>query len=347
MPRTAVNFRHITYNSALLIRAKQMTELYPWLQSCRESLAAVMQQGRVPHALLLTGMPGTGKAAFADYLARMLLCESPSPEGEPCGQCPGCIQLDAGSHPDFFRVGIEEEATAIRIDQVRELSRQLALSSHRGGFKVAILDPADAMNINAANSLLKTLEEPADKTVLVLVSAAPARLPATVRSRCQHVRIEAGNRDAAARWLAEQLPGQVTDTYLRLAGGAPLAALQLAQEGTIESRRACLQALIGVLDGNGGSLTLAREWSGEDGLRKVCWLRDWIMDLLRIRLADDRGAVRNIDLVEELAALAPRLDSRVMFAQLDRINRILYTGTASLNRQLMMEDLMLAWAAQR
>jgi len=324
-----------------------MSNCYPWLESFRESLVAVIQQGRVPHALLLTGMPGTGKAAFAGCLARMLLCESPSAEGEPCGRCPGCVQMDAGSHPDFFRVGIEEDATAIRIDQVRELSRQLALTSHRGGYKVAILDPADAMNINAANSLLKTLEEPADNTVLVLVSAAPARLQATVRSRCQHVRIDAGDRDAAGQWLAEQLPGQATDMYLQLANGAPLEALRLAQEGIIDARRTCFKALIGILDGTSGPLTLAQSWSGKDSLREVCWLRDWIMDLLRIRLAGGPGGVRSVDLAGDLAALAPRLDSRVMFGQLEKINRILHAGTASLNRQLMIEDLLLAWAAQR
>jgi DNA polymerase-3 subunit delta' len=324
-----------------------MTDLYPWLEPSRESLAAVMRQGRLPHALLLTGLPGMGKAAFAGYLARMLLCENPSGQQEPCGQCPGCVQLQAGSHPDFFQVGIEEDATAIRIDQVRQLSERLALSSHRGGYKVAILDPAEAMNINAANSLLKTLEEPADKTVLVLVSAVPERLPATIRSRCQHVRIAVSNRNVASRWLAERVPREAVDMYLQLANGAPLAARRLAEEGVVELRRTCFQSLAGILDGSREPLLVAQAWSRSEDLREVHWLREWLMDLLRIRMTGSTRAIRSTDLTADLAALAPRLDSRIMFGQLDRVNGFLRMTAGSLNRQLMTEDLLLDWAAQR
>ncbi|MGD2136793.1 MAG: DNA polymerase III subunit delta' [Gammaproteobacteria bacterium] len=325
-----------------------MADLYPWLEPYRESLAAVMRQGRLPHALLLSGLPGMGKGAFADYLARMLLCESPSgKDAGPCDRCPGCVQLTAGSHPDFFRVGIEDEATAIKVDQVRELSRRLGLSSHRGGYKVAVMDPAEAMNVNAANSLLKTLEEPADNTVVVLVSAFPARLSATIRSRCQHVRIDTTDRDAARRWLATQIPpGEAVAVYLQLANGAPLEARHLAEADVIAARRTCFQALVGILDGNSGSLSLAQEWCRNEELREVGWLREWLMDLLRIRMTGHSGGVRSVDLLEELESLAPRLDSRIMFGQLERINRVMRMAAGSLNRQLMTEDLLLAWAAQ-
>jgi hypothetical protein len=143
-----------------------MTNLYPWLEPYRASLAAVLEQGRFPHALLLTGQPGMGKATFCDYLAKMLLCEHPSEDHIPCGTCPGCIQFEAGTHADYFHVHPEvdektgKESKAIKVDQIRELAERLSLSSHRGGYKVAVLNPAEAMNINAANSLLKTLEEP-------------------------------------------------------------------------------------------------------------------------------------------------------------------------------------------
>ena len=331
-----------------------MTTLYPWLEPYQASLAAVFEQGRFPHALLLTGQPGMGKAALADGLASMLLCEHPSENHIPCGTCPGCIQFGAGTHADYFHVHPEvdektgKESKAIKVDQIRELAEKLSLSSHRGGYKVAVLNPAEAMNINAANSLLKTLEEPSDNTVLVLVCTHAAHLPATIRSRCQQVRIAAPDRETAREWLAGELPGQDPEIYLQLANGAPLAALVQAQEGSVEARRERFEALVGILDGRATPLAVAQAWSKDEDLQGIRWLRDWLMDLLRIHMTGQTAEVRSVDLVDALARLAHRLDSRVMFAQLAHINRTLrLTAASSLNRQLMTEDILLAWAAQK
>ena len=324
-----------------------MTAIYPWLEPYRVSLAAVHEQRRLPHALLITGQPGMGKAALADSVATMLLCENPSEDHSPCGQCPGCIQYKAGSHPDYFHVQPDEDSAVIKIDQVRGLAAQLSLSSHRGGYKVAILRPAEAMNINAANSLLKTLEEPSDNTVLVLVCTHPAHLPATIRSRCQQLRIEAPDRDVAMQWLAGQMPGQDAETYLQLAAGAPVEALRLAQGDTLAIRRERFTSLVGILEGRTTALAVAQAWSKDEDLQGIRWLREWLMDLLRIRMTGETGAVRSADLLDAMAPLARRLDSRVMFGQLEHINRILRLAASSLNRQLMTEDILLAWAAQK
>jgi len=300
----------------------------------------------MPHALLLTGQPGVGKTALADYLTRQMLCAALSAGGVPCGRCAGCLQYDAGTHPDYFRVEPAEDSTVIKVDQVRELAEKLSLSSHHGGFKVALLAPADAMNINAANSLLKTLEEPSDNTVLLLVSARPAQLPATIRSRCQLLRVEVPARDVALCWLAGQVPDDQRDVYLQLAHGAPLEALRQAQDGLIPQRRERFDALLGMLDGTSSVLAVAQDWSRDEDLQGIRWLREWLMDLLRIRLTGRTDSVRSIDLAEALAGLARRLDSRVMFRQLDSINSLLRLTAGSLNRQLLTEDVLLAWAAQ-
>jgi len=309
-------------------------------------MTTAMAQGRMPHGLLLTGQPGVGKAALAEYLARQLLCGALSADGVPCGRCAGCLQYAAGTHPDFFRVEPAEDATVIKVDQVRELAEKLSFSSQHGGFKVALLTPADAMNINAANCLLKTLEEPSDNTVLLLVTARPARLPPTVRSRCQQVRVGLPSRDVALRWLAGQLPGDQLDIYLQLAHGAPLEALRQAQDGLISLRRERFDALLGILDGYGSALEVAQEWGRDEELEGIRWLREWLMDLLRIRLTGRTDSVRSADLVPVLTGLARRLDSKVMFRQLDSINSLLRLTAGSLNRQLLTEDVLLAWAAQ-
>ena len=304
------------------------------------------RQMRLPHALLLTGQPGMGKAAFAEALARLLLCEHPVDDSEPCRQCTSCTLFAAGTHPDFFRVTLVEDSRVIKIDQVRELSENLTLTSHGNGYKVAILTPADAMNINAANSLLKTLEEPSDNTVLVLVSAQPARLPATVRSRCQEIRIQTADRQQSRRWLAERYDGPSPELYLALANGAPLQALQLAQGQILEERQHRFQQLAAIRSGQEDPLTVAQNWATDENLQGLRWLQEWIMDMLRIRLGGETQGIHGVDVRDGLTRLARKLDSKVLFAMFDSTNRMLSLADSTLNRQMMMEDILLGWAEQ-
>jgi DNA polymerase-3 subunit delta' len=323
-----------------------MLDEYPWLKPFWERLTAAHRQHRFPHALLLTGQPGMGKTVFADELARFLLCEHPTDASSPCRQCTGCTLFAAGSHPDYFRLTPAEDSRVIKIDQVRRLSEDLSLTSHGNGYKVAILAPADALNVNAANSLLKTLEEPSDNTVLVLVSAHPARLPATVRSRCQEVRLQATDRELTTRWLAARHAGPSSGLYLALANGAPLQALQLAQENALEERQRRFHALVGIHAGRESPLAVAQGWAADEDLKGLRWMREWLMDMLRIRLSGQTQAVHGVDLQDGLTVLARKLDSRVLFGLLDSVNRMLRLADSTLNRQMMMEDILLAWAEQ-
>ena len=320
-----------------------MPEIPHWLDSQLEHYAQLRRQSRMPHALLVTGLPGVGKSAFADRLAALLVCED-SAGTVPCGRCSACQLFAAGTHPDLFRVSPEEDSSVIKIDQVRRLGEGLALSHHGAGYKVAVLEPADTLNINAANSLLKTLEEPADKTVLILVSAQPGRLPATIRSRCRQLGIGAPPEADALKWLQGQYKGSQPEVLLRLAHGAPLRALELARDNALDERRERFEALLGLREGRTDVIALAQAWAKDEDLKGLRWMRGWLMDLLRLRLTGSQDTVHSIDLVEQLVPLAQRLDSRVMFDQLDRLNRLLRLENTSLNRQLMTEDVLLAWA---
>jgi DNA polymerase-3 subunit delta' len=331
-----------------------MPDLYPWLEPCRFTIATAHAQGRLPHALLLTGLPGLGKDILADAIAGQLLCGAASLESGPCGRCTACTQLGAGTHPDYIKVELEEDASVIKVDQVRSLSEKLTLSSHQGGYKVVVLDPADRMNINAANSLLKTLEEPSDNTVLVLVcerpsqlpATVPSQLPATVRSRCQQLRVEVPGQDVGIQWLAGQGITGPAKTYLQMAHGAPLEALKQAQAGSIEARREHFDSLVAILEGRAAPLAVAQAWAKDEDMQGIRWMRDWLMDLLRIALTGQTSEVRSADLLDGLAGLAGKLNSRVLFAQLERVNRVLGLTATSLNRQLLTEDILLAWAAR-
>ena len=226
--------------------------MHPWNEPIFESLKRA--RDRLPHALLVHGPRGVGKLALAERLAQLLLCEHADPAARPCGKCDGCRWYLGGNHPDFRR--LEPEAIAktppepeaeeegseaparrtkqpslfITVDQVRALAGFLNLRSHRGALRVALLHPAEDLYVpNAANALLKSLEEPPAGAIFILVSHRPARLLPTVRSRCVAVPVPIPPADLALRWLAGQ-GVQNAERWLAFAGGAPLQALDYAAE---------------------------------------------------------------------------------------------------------------------
>jgi DNA polymerase III delta' subunit len=213
----------------------RLAQRAPWLAAARAQVALAIGAGRLPHALLLQGQPGLGKAALADWIARLALCEAPA--ADPCGACTSCRLHAAATHPDLRRVGLVEDKKQIAVEDIRELIVSLALKSFRGGRKAAIVDPADALNASGANALLKTLEEPSAGALLVLTVARPERLPATIASRCQRLKIAPPAREAALIWLAEVDPAPDWAGPLSLAAGAPVAALRLVAAGASDLER--------------------------------------------------------------------------------------------------------------
>lgn len=229
------------------------TNIYPWLHNAWEELQS--KQARMPHALLIHGPQGIGKRLLAERFAQSVLCEAADRRAVPCGTCVGCRWIEAGSHPDFRLV--EPEALArplagdedapqpsrgtrpsieIKVDQIRALDDFLNLKSHRGGPRVALIHPAEAMNPNAANALLKGLEEPPGQAMFLLVSHRPARLLATVRSRCVAVPVPVPDAAASAAWLKQQDAGDAA-AQLAFASGSPLRALEYATEAGEVVRR--------------------------------------------------------------------------------------------------------------
>jgi DNA polymerase-3 subunit delta' len=238
--------------------------IYPWQIAIWERLQA--QPDRLHHALLIHGPAGIGKLALSEQFAQLLLCESSPGVPKPCGACDGCRWYIAGNHPDLRRlepeamarrVGAEDEpempapaasraakpSQEIKVDQVRELDTFLGLRSHRGRLRVVLVHPAEAMNPNAANALLKALEEPQPGAHFILVSHRPARLLPTIRSRCAAVPVALPEPGLARTWLKEQgVPD--AEAWLAFTGGAPLQAMTYAREvgGAVGGMRKALQA---------------------------------------------------------------------------------------------------------
>jgi DNA polymerase-3 subunit delta' len=310
-------------------------------------LHGAARAGRLPHALLLTGPQGSGKSSFAQTFASALLCRAPAPDGSACGRCRNCDWLAAGTHPNLIQISPEEDASAIRIDQIRGLIERVALTAAGDdAMRVVIVKPAEAMNRNAANSLLKTLEEPPLRTLLMLVSHAPATLPATIRSRCQRIDF-GGDRTMKADWLQTQLRTDVVaECALGLANGGPLLALKLDQAGVFAERRRMLSELQGLTTGEVEPITTAARWSGLDLTTSLRVLVSLVQDLIRSKFPETDAQLQHLDLLQVLRATAERID----LCKLTRAHALLlqhwrlHGMGANVRPQDMLEDFALLWA---
>jgi len=199
--------------------------MYPWLLEHWAFFIRRLEQDRLAHALMVMGPAGTGKLALANAMVAKLLCNKDLEYA--CGQCRSCQLLAGGAHPDGFDIQPEEGSEVIKVDQVRALIATLNLTTSISTRKTACIHPAENMNLSSANALLKSLEEPVGDTVLILVCNDPARVPVTIRSRCQTIMVNQPEREAAMAWLGEtaDMPLEKVHLALEAAGGSPLRAM--------------------------------------------------------------------------------------------------------------------------
>jgi len=311
----------------------------------------VRRRETVGHALLIHGPRGIGKLAFAMGVAQAFLCER-AEDGAPCGNCPACGWFNAGNHPDFRYLEPERLARArgeaeegnekegekgssrIVVAQVRGLSDFIGVTSHRGGDKVIVIHPAEALNMEAANALLKSLEEPPPGTRFLLVSHRPGYLPATVRSRCRQVPLGRPDPAKAVEWLRRQ---GIADPALALAhtGNAPLLARELAQAEFWQQRMALLKS-IGSPDFD--VLATAESIRDYEAEAVVGWLQKWTFDLLLQRSV--RQVRYNPDFAAALQSLAGAVDTLALLRYHRQLVRLQRFVQHPLNARLLYEQLL-------
>ncbi|MCJ8167784.1 DNA polymerase III subunit delta' [Atopomonas sediminilitoris] len=320
--------------------------MYPWQQQVWQQLSQRQQHA---HAYLFKGQGGIGKRELAEAFVGLLLCQSPQ-QYQACEQCKACLLRKAGTHPDLQRVMPEEPDKPIKIDQVRALVDFVAQTAQLGGRKVVLLAPAEAMNTNAANALLKSLEEPSGNTVLVLLSDAPSRLLPTVRSRCQQLQCPCPSPEQSLAWLKEQRPEADTMLIaqaLHWVGGSPLQALSLLSDEGVAQRATVVDAVKALLKGQQTASQVAESWNKLDLLRVFDWFFAWTQALLRQQLAGQADEQLEPDMHKVLGYLAQRSDSADVLAVqqwlLQQRQKVL--GKANLNRVLLLEALLLQWAS--
>lgn len=234
------------------------------------------------HALLLKGADGIGKRQFAAWLAAAVLCDrSDAKHLDRCGECAGCKLIDAGSHPDLWWVRPEEDKQQISVDQVRAMCERLSKTSYREGYKVAVVEPAHRMTPGAANSLLKTLEEPAPESLLILVTSQPSALLPTVRSRCLQLAVTAPSPSDARAWAESATGQELSADALEFAGGAPLKAVEHAEGSFATLHEEMQKGLAALFSGRADVTQVAADWAKEQLPERLSWLDRWLLSLAR------------------------------------------------------------------
>jgi DNA polymerase-3 subunit delta' len=321
-----------------------MSNILPWQNNQWSQLLERRNNATLQHAILMNGPTGLGKMQFAVQLSNALLCYDPDDKGEACGQCSNCKLLQAGTHPDLYHVHPEEDSKVIKIDQIRDLREHLSKKSQLSGYKIAIIEPAERMNHNAANSLLKILEEPGEHTLIVLITAFPGLLLATIRSRCQKLSFSPPPSELAVHWLKTTNNLADPELLLSLADGAPLKAVELAEAGYMENRHAFFKDTLELINGRLDPVQLASQWHKEHIAECIDWLSSWVMDMIRIKMASNPPLIANPDILENLKPVSERLDLDVLYDHLDRLTKAYRLKDRQVNDQLLLEDVMIAWA---
>jgi DNA polymerase-3 subunit delta' len=318
-------------------------------------LKTAMARGRLSHAYLFLGPEGVGKESTARALAAALNCASPREDGDACGECPSCRRLNAGSHPDLVVITPTSEGhqPQIKIDQIRELRRLTAYPPLGGGWRVVIIKPAEALtaqNDAAANALLKTLEEPPERHLLVLTARGEADLLSTVVSRCQKLAFTPLPLALVTRELVARrgLTPDQARLLSALSGGSLGRALQLDPEELLSQRRQVLSDLTELTRGSEAAVLdwaqrLARNRSELDNFLLMAQL--WYRDLLLAHYQGPPDLLAHRDLLPELAAARAQETPETWLAKFAALGAAGRHLQANLNPELTLD--ILGWRLQR
>jgi len=305
----------------------------PWLHSFESSWRSSQEHGRAPHAVLLLGVEGSGKRCAAAWLAKTHLGlegEKTSPE----------YPLQIPEHADLRWLAPPEDKHTIGVDQIRALVADMSLTSYEGRGKVAVIDPANAMTTNAANSLLKTLEEPPGNALLILVADRTGRLPATIFSRCQRLSVALPSEEEGLRWLDQIRPASFWPDLLHEAGYAPLAAIEAADSQ--QDTDILMRDFVALADHSVAPLEVAARWAKYEPEFVLKWLSRQVQNCIQSSFSDVSGGRKS----KVSQSVLQRIDRRNLFCYLDTINGLRGQPVGSFNVLLTLESLLIDWDGQ-
>ena len=319
------------------------SSILPWQHAQWRLIDEMRSIQRLPHALLIKGPPGVGKGRFAERLASLLLCHQP--ENAPCGSCRSCELSVSGAHPDLRVVVPENESATIGVDQIRALISAFAFTPALGSRKMGVITPAENMTTAAANSLLKTLEEPPGDAMLILIATIAGWLPPTVLSRCQTIDFPAVSTRQSSAWLKTNIaPEHDADLLMTLSRGQPLTAVSWAESDELSVRKSLFDDMAALLIPDPDPVATASRWKSLGVARSARWLGSLLMDLIKLSVTGSFSHLANQDLAESMQPLIRRLDLKRLFSLLDACQETVRVarGYSGLNEQLLLESFAIA-----
>ena len=312
-------------------------ELMPWHEAQWEKLLGLSIDQRLPHALLVTGPKFVGKNEFVSLFAAKLLCRET--EGMPCGQCNQCLLVKAGTHADLLYIGLED-SKQIKVEQIRRLIEWANQTAQQGGKQVCIINPADKMNVQASNALLKSLEEPTANTIIMLVTDQRSTLLPTVRSRCHHIELRQPSTELATQWLARRMDAKANiGLLLEIADGSPRRVQIEIDEDFLSIRQTVASVLVPLVRGETSPLRTAAMLVKEDPSKVLEILYHLIADSIKFSLAADNYEIKNKDVEIILIEFSAAVDITNRYRLLDRVleARRVLSGTSNPNTQMLLE----------
>lgn len=320
-----------------------MNQLLPWQQKDWTRLNSYSQQKRIPQALLITGKKGVGKQVLAKQFTYSLLCATPAPNGLACGVCQSCLLLKAETHPDYISIKPDEPGKAITIDQIRSLITNLTLKPQFDKYRIVNINPADLMNVRAENAFLKCLEEPNERTVIILITDRPAKLPATIVSRCQKFAITAPDKETVFSWLKNQTSQNNLELPYGLAQGAPLIALEYLNNETLALRNESFNCWLAVAKKQKSVTVIAENWCKLPESPLVFWITSWVIDLIKCHYRSKTEHLYNPDLRQSLQELSQGLELKGLYNLYDLLLMSRQRLETQINKQLMFEEILIQW----
>lgn len=320
---------------------------YPWLQNSLNQLSQYLTQGRIPQALLLVGRKGLGKYLLAEYFAQSLMCTDRKADGVFCGDCQSCTLFKAKTHPDYFEIIPEAEGKIIGIDVIRQLTVKLSLKPQFESYRIVIINPADSLNNASANAFLKYLEEPTERTCIILITDKQAKLTATIRSRCQKLLIAAPDKKTFNDWLLQQGIQDKQDVLLSLTGGSPLQARQLSDDSVLQLRVKCFNDWVALTEKKENFIALAEQWQklGKSEIDfLIFWLISWVVDMIKLNYDQADKTLFNPDFARNLQELTKQLNLKGLYEYYDFLLLSQQRLDTQLNKQLMFEEILIKWS---
>jgi DNA polymerase-3 subunit delta' len=309
-----------------------------------ETLRLALAHGRLHHAYLFVGAAGLGKKTIGLSLAKAIHCSVAS--GDFCGECADCVRIQAGNHPDVRLIEPLAGKKEISIQQIRELEKELNLRSFSGNKKIVILDPATLMNLSAQNALLKTLEEPPNDSLLILIAASVGELLPTLRSRCLRVSFAPLTLDQVAAFLVSQkkVPVEEAKLLAAMSKGSLEAVAAVDSQELLARRHRWIVLLLRVASGDHRTAAETAEalaGNKEESLRFLEWAESWYRDLLVYTVTQNQQDVVNVDMLPQVEQLAATVELEHLLAQIAEAKRAVVAIQRNLNRRMVLENLLL------